>query len=154
MAERGFRVFAGCLKKGGEGEQRLRAAAVHGKLTTLQLDVTKENEIEKAVDFIRQETGDSKLETFTSRSSLTHMKNFANNAISMKKMDWKFSCHLGSSQVNPFSNISQIALHLKNNGQSCGLTRSHLEDTKGLTHIEIVYMQYFETYLTENCISC
>ncbi|XP_077994886.1 17-beta-hydroxysteroid dehydrogenase type 6-like [Glandiceps talaboti] len=46
--QRGFQVFAGCLYKGGAAEVELSATCSE-KLTTLQLDVTKDEEIQQAL---------------------------------------------------------------------------------------------------------
>ncbi|XP_071956911.1 D-beta-hydroxybutyrate dehydrogenase, mitochondrial-like [Antedon mediterranea] len=56
----GFRVFAGCLKKGGDGEQAL-VANCSNRLVTLQLDVTSDDQVKKALDIVKHQLSKKEL---------------------------------------------------------------------------------------------
>jgi len=49
----GCHVFAGCLNMASEGAQRLRVEA-SARLTLVQMDVTREDQLDKAVEFIEE----------------------------------------------------------------------------------------------------
>lgn len=49
----GFHVFAGCHFPDGEGAQRLKSRT-SGKLTIVGIDVANDDEVQKAVEFVRQ----------------------------------------------------------------------------------------------------
>ena len=53
----GFRVFAGCLVSEGEGAKSLQAKCSEN-VKVLQLDVTKDEEVEDAVTKVKEELGD------------------------------------------------------------------------------------------------
>ncbi|KHN76524.1 Short-chain dehydrogenase/reductase family 9C member 7 [Toxocara canis] len=50
-AERGMKVFAGCLTKEGERSLKSEGEETHGSIRTMHLDVTNQESIEKAVVF-------------------------------------------------------------------------------------------------------
>lgn len=58
LARDGFLVFAGCLKENGEGATSLKKLS---RIKVLQMDVTKEEEIEDAYRIIKEELGTHEL---------------------------------------------------------------------------------------------
>lgn len=52
----GFRVFAGCLDKTGDGAVKLEAQC-SDKLKTIQLDITKDDDVEMAAQTVKAHLG-------------------------------------------------------------------------------------------------
>ncbi len=52
----GFRVFAGCLLSDGEGAKDLQATC-SDRLKVVQLDVTKDEQVEEAYQNVKEELG-------------------------------------------------------------------------------------------------
>ena len=61
----GFRVFAACLVSEGEGAKSLQAKCSEN-VKVLQLDVTKDEEVEDAVTKVKEELGDGGRESYKS----------------------------------------------------------------------------------------
>ncbi|XP_051873620.1 D-beta-hydroxybutyrate dehydrogenase, mitochondrial-like [Pristis pectinata] len=60
LHKRGFKIFAGCLlkDKGGEGSKKLEDMK-SDRMVVIQLDVCKDEEVERAVDFVKEHLMDS-----------------------------------------------------------------------------------------------
>ena len=50
----GFVVIAGCLDVNSEGAEALRNWSDSGRIHVVPLDVTKDEQIQKAVDFVKE----------------------------------------------------------------------------------------------------
>ena len=53
----GFRVFAGCLVSEGDGAKELQSTCSE-RLKVLQLDITKDEEVESALATVKEDLGD------------------------------------------------------------------------------------------------
>ena len=64
----GFRVFAACLVSEGEGAKTLQSTCSEN-VRVLQLDVTKDEEVEDAVMKVREELGEGGMTLYTKDTS-------------------------------------------------------------------------------------
>ncbi len=53
----GFRVFAGCLVSEGDGAKELQSTCSE-RLKILQLDITKDEEVDSALATVKEDLGD------------------------------------------------------------------------------------------------
>ncbi|XP_077994385.1 D-beta-hydroxybutyrate dehydrogenase, mitochondrial-like [Glandiceps talaboti] len=68
----GLRVFAGCLEKGGTGERNLQAICSE-RVTTLQLDITSDEQVENAVQLVRSSVGENGLWGLVNNAGVTSL---------------------------------------------------------------------------------
>ncbi|XP_036431866.1 estradiol 17-beta-dehydrogenase 2 [Colossoma macropomum] len=66
----GVKVYAGVLKENGAGAQELRRVS-SPRLTVLQLDITDTNQISKALQFIKSQTGETGLWGLVNNAGVT-----------------------------------------------------------------------------------
>ncbi|XP_077994912.1 retinol dehydrogenase 7-like [Glandiceps talaboti] len=127
----GFKVFAGCLFKGGEGEQQL-IESCSTRLTTLQLDVTKEEQIKEALEIIKEKLEGQGLWGVVNNAGIAGFGNVELAPISLFQKVWDINCLGGIRIIKAFLplirkakgrivNMSSAAgrIHLPGGGTYC-----------------------------------
>ncbi|XP_070566583.1 retinol dehydrogenase 7-like [Ptychodera flava] len=87
----GFQVFAGCLVKGGKGEQQL-INNCSGQLTTLQLDVTKQEQIDEAFHIIKEKLDGKGLWGLVNNAGIHGIINVELQPIHVFQKVWNVNC--------------------------------------------------------------
>ncbi|XP_070566595.1 retinol dehydrogenase 7-like [Ptychodera flava] len=97
----GFQVFAGCLVKGGKGEQQL-INNCSGQLTTLQLDVTKQEQIDEAFNVINKKLDGKGLWGLVNNAGIISMCNVELLPIHVFQKVWDINCLGGIRMIKKF----------------------------------------------------
>ncbi|XP_077994419.1 retinol dehydrogenase 7-like [Glandiceps talaboti] len=97
----GFNVFAGCLFKGGEGEKQL-IESCSTRLTTLQLDVTKEEQIKDALEIIKEKLEGQGLWGLVNNAGILAFSHVEITPIEVFQKLWDINCLGGIRMIKAF----------------------------------------------------
>ncbi|XP_033101315.1 D-beta-hydroxybutyrate dehydrogenase, mitochondrial-like [Anneissia japonica] len=87
----GFYVFAGCLKKGGDGEQAL-VSECSNRLVTLQLDVTSDDQVKAALEVVKQHLTNKELWGLVNNAGVCIMVETEVCSLDMFQKLWEINC--------------------------------------------------------------